>query len=268
MNINHLVMPDSIDEAYELLQKSRNNVILGGCCFLRMGNKRINNGIDLSKLNLNYIKEENDYVEIGAYTSFREIETSKTLSDCFGESLKDAVGHIVGVQFRNMVTIGATVYSRYGFSDVLTALLAYDVKVELYKGGQVKLEDFLANGCDRDILTKIIISKDQRKTAFDCLRISTSDYAVLNVSASRLDNTYKIIVGARPSRAIQAIKASEYISNKAVQGDIDDEIVKECADIVVQELNFGTNMRGSSKYRKALCRALVKRVVMEVCHEG
>ena len=56
-----LVQPASIDEAYEILMKRKNNQIIGGSAFLRMGKKRIGTGIDLSNLNLNTIEENEGY---------------------------------------------------------------------------------------------------------------------------------------------------------------------------------------------------------------
>ena len=49
------------------------------------------------------------------------------------DAVKNAVKDIVGVQFRNMATIGGSIWGRFGFSDVLTVFLAMDSYVELYK---------------------------------------------------------------------------------------------------------------------------------------
>ena len=49
----------------------------------------------------------------------------------------------MGVQFRNSVTIGGSIYSRFGFSDILTSLLTLDTYVEMYKGGIIPLKDFV-----------------------------------------------------------------------------------------------------------------------------
>ena len=35
-------------------------------------------------------------------------------------AVREAVRHIVGVQFRNCATVGGSIYGRFGFSDVLT----------------------------------------------------------------------------------------------------------------------------------------------------
>ena len=57
-------------------------------------------------------------------------------------AVKDAFRHIVGVQFRNLATVGGSLFGRFGFSDVLTLLLALDCDVELYKGGIMSIQEF------------------------------------------------------------------------------------------------------------------------------
>ena len=67
--------------------------------------------------------------------------------------------HIVGVQFRNLATVGGSIYGRYGFSDVLTLLLGLESYVELYKGGIIPLKEYANMKYDRDILVRIIVKK-------------------------------------------------------------------------------------------------------------
>ena len=138
-----LVQPQSLEEAYEILMKRKNNIVIGGSAFLRMGEKRIGTGIDLSNLNLNLIEETSDYIKIGAMTTLRDLEVSPILNKYFNGVIGNCVKDIIGVQFRNVVTVGASVFSKYGFSDLIVALLSLDTEVELYKGGRVKLEEFL-----------------------------------------------------------------------------------------------------------------------------
>lgn len=255
-----LVQPETIDEAYSTLLEKRNNILLGGCAFLRMGSRAINTGIDLSKLNLNYIKEDDEYIEIGAMTTFRDIEISIILNNYFSGVLPQSVRNIIGVQFRNVVTIGATVFSKYGFSDLLTALLSLDTEIELYKGGRMTLESFLNKHFEKDILTRIFVKKNNRMAAYKDLRNSASDYPVLNVTASSLENNWRIVVGARPSVAKVAKKASLELSKK----DLNDEDIERASSIAAEELAFQSNMRGSGEYRKAVCKILIKRAVREV----
>lgn len=255
-----LVQPDNLAEAYQILSDKRNNTILGGCAFLKMGSKRISTAIDLSNLDLSYIKEQDGFIEIGAMTSLREIETNTLLREYFNGILPKAVHNIIGVQFRNGVTVGASVYSKYGFSDLITALLALDTEVELYEGGRMPLVDFLNRPYEKDILVKLWIKENNRKAAYLTLRKSASDYAVLNVAVSMLDDQWTIVVGARPSKAALAVRASAALSN----GNLSVEEIEGAAQKAAEELSFGTNTRGTADYRKALCQVLVKRGIMEV----
>ena len=252
--------PETLEDAYNKLVARKTNTILGGCAFLKMGSKRIGTGIDLSKLNLNYINETDNYIEIGASTTFRDIETSEALNSYFNGVLKEAVKDIIGVQFRNIVTVGASVYSKYGFSDFITALLALDTEVELYKGGRLSLQDFLIKPYEKDILTKIYIKKNDRKASYKSLRNSKSDYPILNVTVSKLNDDFKIVVGARPATAKISIDASKFLSKEGFS----EASLNKALDIMSSELIFGTNMRATYEYRQAISKVLVKRAIMEV----
>ncbi|WP_425448372.1 FAD binding domain-containing protein [Dethiothermospora halolimnae] len=261
INIKEYVFPQNIDEAYEYLISKKNTTVFGGGAFIKMGSKNIALAIDLSKIDLNYIKEDDNNIEIGAMTTFGDIERSGLLSKYFNNTLSKSVREIVGVQFRNIVTVGATVYSRYGFSDLITGLLALNTKVKLYKQGVITLKKFLEEGSkERDILEKIIIEKDNRKATFKSMRNSNGDYAILNVAVSKLDDKYKIAVGARPGRGILAYRTMKYLNGHKVT----EETLEKACEILTDEIEFGTNKRGSKEYRKGVSKTLVKRCIMEV----
>lgn len=255
-----LVQPTSLEEAYEILTRRKNNIVIGGSAFLRMGKKRIGTGIDLSALNLNLIEESSDYIEIGAMTTLRDLEVSPILNKYFDGVLPKSVRDIIGVQFRNVATVGGSVFSRYGFSDLIVGLLALETEVELYKGGRMLLEKFLNKDYEKDILVKLYIKKNNVNAVYKCMRNSRSDYPILNMSVSKTDNNFKICVGARPQRATVAYKASEFLSNN----ELNEENIVKASEIASEELVFGSNMRASKEYRKAVCKSLVKNALMEV----
>ena len=60
----------------------------------------------------------------------------------------------MGVQFRNLATVGGSIFGRFGFSDVLTLFLALDAQVELFQRGTVPLEEFVQMPPDRDVLVR------------------------------------------------------------------------------------------------------------------
>lgn len=250
----------SLEEAYHLLNQSKNNVILGGLLWLKMGKKSYHTGIDLSRLGLNTIDETETAIEIGCMTSLRQIETSDVLKKYFNGILPQSVESIVGVQFRNCATIGGSIYSRFGFSDVLTALLSLDSYVQMYKGGIISLEDFIAMPYERDILVKLIIKKDGCIASYQSHRLSATDFPMLSVAISFIEEQWKIAVGARPSKAKLAYQASKLLSK-----DPTDHQIEAACKQLLNELSFGTNLRGTAEYRKVLAQILVKRGIKEIC---
>ncbi len=255
------IKPKSIEEAYESFKLKKNATIIGGGCYIRLGNRRIGLAIDLCDAGLNYINETDDTIEIGAMTTFRELETNNLLASHFGTMISDSVKHIIGVQLRNIITIGATVFSKYGFSDPVTAFLALDAELVLYNGGEISLEEYLKEEDRRkDILEKIVLSKNIDKAVFQSMRNSQVDYAILNAAVSKKDNKIRIAVGARPRTATLAYEAMKYINSN----EINEESAYRAGEIAAQELTFGSNTRGSAEYRKELCKVLVKRAIMEV----
>ena len=63
--IREYAMPETLDEAYTILKSRKGNQILGGCAWLRLGKKRINIAVDLTKCGLDYIREDDEQIEIG-----------------------------------------------------------------------------------------------------------------------------------------------------------------------------------------------------------
>ena len=61
---------------------------------------------------------------IGAMVTLRQLELHPGLAAYTDGAVRESVRHIVGVQLRNLATVGGSIYSRFGFSDVLTMFLA------------------------------------------------------------------------------------------------------------------------------------------------
>ena len=194
LKIKEYVKAESLEQAYELNQK-RTNCILGGMLWLKMSNRNVQKAIDLSGLGLNQIEETEEEFRIGCMTTLRELECHERLNQWCEGAVKDAVSDIVGVQFRNLATIGGSIFGRYGFSDVLTCFLALDTEVELYKGGIISLEEFAKMERDNDILVRVIVKKTPGKGSYQSHRNTKTDFPVLAVAADRYGDELKVAVG-------------------------------------------------------------------------
>lgn len=256
--IDRFVCATDLHEAYGVLQKDPKATVLGGCGYLRLGRRTIPTAIDLSHLGLDFIEEKETSIEIGAMTSLRRLETNTLLKDHFGTLFVDTVKGIVGVQFRNCVTLGGSVAGRYPFSDPITALMALEAELEFFNHGRVSLAVYLNSKGFRDILVKIILPKDGRKTSFASLRKTSTDYSVLNVAVSRkVDDSFKIVVGSRPGRAIYDPVTEKFLQSEGLT----EQTIKKAGTLVAENLQFGDNPRASREYREAICPVLVRRAL-------
>ena len=244
LEFKNYVLAESLEQAYELNQK-RTNRIIGGGCWIRMGRARIQTAIDLSALKLDQIIFTDEEVSIGCMCTLRQLEVSKELNEEFNNTFYEALHSIVGVQFRNSATIGGSIYRRFGFSDPLTLLLALDTQVELYKAGRVSLAQFVKMPYDKDILVAIHIKRDKRKVVYLHHRNTATDFPVLAVAVSKLNEDWKVSIGARPMRANLVEVESEMVN------------VEE----IVNQFAFSSNRRGSSDYRKHLAKVLLERAI-------
>ena len=251
----------NLQEAYDELLKNRKNIILGGTSYLRMENTQYNTAIDLSNLGLAYIREEGEYIHIGAMTTFRDVETDPVILSLFDGMLAESVKNILGVQFRNNVTVGATVFSKYGFSDLIPALMAMDTTVVLFKGGEISLEEYMkTQEKSRDILVEIRIKKTAGRGSFQSIRKSKTDYAVTNTAVTKSAEGFRVAVGVRPSKAVLAYKTMEILNGADV---VTDEVIDRACE-ALSEISYTSNMRGSGEYRAAVSKVLVKKAVKEV----
>ena len=262
LTIQKYVRACSLEEAYQLNQ-SRNNRIIGGMLWLKMGTGSVNTAIDLCELGLDRIEESDEAFSIGAMVTLRQLEMHEGLNAYTQGAVKEAVKDIVGVQFRNMATVGGSIWGRFGFSDVLTVFMAMDCYVELYKGGVVPLEQFAQMAHDRDLLVRVIIKKTPGRVVYASMRNQRTDFPVLACAVSRMNGETRAVIGARPARAM-IIRDEE----KLLADGISEESAKAFAAFVAEKTPTDSNARAGAAYRTHLAKVLTERAVMKLGGEA
>ena len=234
LKIKQYVKAESLEQAYELNQKKTNRIV-GGMLWLKMSTAQIQTAIDLSGLGLDQIEETEDAWKIGCMVSLRDLELHEGLNELSCNMIRESVRSIVGVQFRNLATIGGSIFGRFGFSDVLTCFLALDTEVELYKGGIISLEEFAKMERDNDILVRVIVKKTPGKGSYQSHRNTKTDFPVLAVAAEQLDACTDL---------------------------------KKFAKELAVQVPMGSNMRGSAAYRTHLAEVLIRRALERITNGG
>ena len=254
IKIKEYVMAESLEQAYELNQKKR-NCIIGGMLWLKMGNRMVPTAIDLSNLGLNIIEENEEEFSIGCMTTLRQLEQQEGLNRYTKGAVSESVRSIVGVQFRNLATVGGSIFGRFGFSDVLTCFLALDTWVELYKGGRIPLTEFAKQKPDRDILVRLIVKKHGDKSVYLSHRNSKTDFPVLTCGISLRDGQIYTAVGARPSRAVCLCVSEADWKKKGSEA---------LAGELAAQFPTAGNMRAGKEFRSHLAEVLIRRGLEQI----
>ena len=277
---NQYVRAQSLDEAYELYQK-KPNFVLGGMLWLKMKNKTLGTAIDLCDLGLDQIDEDENEFRIGAYATLRQIETHEALNAYTHGAIAESVRHIVGVQFRNVATVGGSIWGRFGFSDVMTIFRALGAKVQLHKAGIMDLDEFAAlPRTTRDVLVSVIVPKNAKGIVYLSQRNQSTDFPVLTCAVANRSGRYVAVIGASPYMAepvwdedgiLDGITCAETAGNKALtENSENNEKIEKFAGYVAENIRFGSNIRAGAEYREMICKVLTRRAVtqsLEICDD-
>ena len=277
---NQYVRAQSLDEAYELYQK-KPNFVLGGMLWLKMKNKTLGTAIDLCDLGLDQIYEDENEFRIGAYATLRQIETHEALNAYTHGAIAESVRHIVGVQFRNVATVGGSIWGRFGFSDVMTIFRALGAKVQLHKAGIMDLDEFAAlPRTTRDVLVSVIVPKNAKGVVYLSQRNQSTDFPVLTCAVANRSGRYVAVIGASPYMAepvwdedgiLDGIADAKTDSNAALTDNSENNAkIDKFAEYVAEHIRFGSNIRAGAEYREIICRVLTRRAVtqsLDICDD-
>ena len=277
---NQYVRAQSLDEAYELYQK-KPNFVLGGMLWLKMKNKTLGTAIDLCDLGLDQIDEDENEFRIGAYATLRQIETHEALNAYTHGAIAESVRHIVGVQFRNVATVGGSIWGRFGFSDVMTIFRALGAKVQLHKAGIMDLDEFAAlPRTTRDVLVSVIVPKNAKGVVYLSQRNQSTDFPVLTCAVANRSGRYVAVIGASPYMAepvwdedsiLDGIVDAKTHGNVALTENSENNAkIDKFAEYVAEHIRFGSNIRAGAEYREIICRVLTRRAVtqsLDICDD-
>lgn len=258
MKVNEYYRASSLEDAYQKLQESPKNAILAGGLWMKKMGQSYDTLIDLSKLGLDKISDASDEVIVGSMVTQRDFEDSKIASFLFAGAPAFAVREVMGVNFRNLATIGGSIMGRYPFSDVIAGLLPYDVTLEFYPAQKMSLEEYINyKGKLNSILVAIHIKKGEGRGYFKKVKTTALDFPIVNIAVAKVNKEYRVAVGARPMVAARSYKAMEYLNN----GGKD---FAKAAELAVEELSFMDNKDASKEYRVDLAKVYVRRGLEEV----
>jgi len=268
--------PKGLREATWLLSSfgRKAKIIAGGTDFLVDKPPGIECLVDISNLNLNYIRKDKDGIDIGAATTLESIESSPILSSEPYKVVSEAVSMMATPTVRNMATIGGNICNASPAADLPLALMVLDASVKIVglDGSRIlPIGDFFKGvkktALDEDELlveVHIPVSSKRSSAAFLKLRHhqTSIDLAIVNV-ATRLTcpddscQDVRIALGAVAKTPIYARKAEKLLIGEKP----DMELIQKAAEAAAEESKPIDDIRASAEYRKRMVAVLVKRAL-------
>lgn len=258
MEFNHYLQAKTKEEAFEAIKNGA--TIIGGGAWVKLLKKSNDTVVGLELLDLEGITQSESTISIGAMTTLGEIEQSHIIRSLGSGILASACHHIMGVGLRNIATIGGSVAGKFGFSDLLPALLVLDAQVNLYHGGQIPIDTYLSGKYQKDLLVSIDLPNKPSKGYIKSFKKTSTDFPLL-VVAINYGEKVRISIGSRPGIAQLAGDAMAYINGES---EITKEVIQQTAKLVGQTMIFGTNVRSSADYREDLAVTTIRRGLEEV----
>lgn len=270
-NVEECFYPKTLEEAIAILREKgdKAKVVGGGLHLTVFPNPQVEYFIFLDNLGLNYIREENGTVSIGATVTINNAAKSDLIKGLFNGKLSNALSLIASELLRNQITFGGSVAQREPYSDIATILLTLDAEVVYFDGSEhtEKIDEFFET--DFRAKLKEAIIKEVRFKKFDSsykfgmerhVRNAT-DIALLNMAmlAQIEENKIKDIIvsyGSRPMPAIRFKELEDFLKGKDLN-----EAVKEVYNFAKENADVKGDIRRDEQYRRELTGVFAKRLL-------
>ena len=271
--------PRYVQELKKILKKNINAHLLSGGTDLSLlvtkERKDIDSIIYMNSINeLNYIKNNKKYIEVGATTPLIKFENyiQKHYPD-FNSILK----RYGSVQIRSVATLAGNIATASPIGDTLPLLLSLEAKVVLKsikKTKVIELNDFFL-GYRKTKLKKGQFIESVRiplfpKNIFKAYKISKRfDDDISSICASfnfeiinkKIKNV-KIAYGGMSSMP----KRAKWCEKVLLNSTITEEIIEKAKKALEQDFQPISDMRASGKYRITVAKNLLKKCFLEIVH--
>lgn len=270
--------PSSLKEACGLLDTLGSNarILAGGTdvlADLKQGTLTADHLVSLANIKeLKVIKAEKTSLWIGALVTPNELANSSQVKELF-TGLSDAGASMAGMQIRNLATIGGNLSSAVPSADLPPSLLTVQAELELVsaKGKRiVPIKNFFKGPRETDLKPGEILSgiripslPEGTGTAYEKFQLrDASALAVVGVAARLTVKDNKILiahiaVGAAAPTPLLIEEACTLLQGK----EPSEEIFSKAGELVHQNVQPISDLRGSEEYRRDLAGVLTKRAL-------
>jgi aerobic carbon-monoxide dehydrogenase medium subunit len=277
--------PKTLPEAISLLEQHGDaaKILSGGQSLIPMMKMRLAQPeylIDINQISgLDYIKEEEGYLKIGALAREADLEASDLIRSKYPLIL-DTAFSIADPQVRNLATVGGNLAHGDPANDHPATMLALNAEVVATgPNGQrsIPINDFFVSLFTtalqpNEILSEIRIPIPPTRSggAYFKLERKVGDFATVGVAAQVTVDAKGTCqragigltnVGGTP---IEAKKAEEFLRGKA----LDDGNISQAASLAADDAHPSSDLRGPAEYKISMVRELTKRALTKALNRA
>jgi carbon-monoxide dehydrogenase medium subunit len=272
------VAPKTLEDALHLIERHGDEakVLAGGHSLLPLMKLRLAQPryiIDIGRLrNMNYIREENGRIAIGALTTHSEIASS-TLLRAKCPLLPETAAVIGDVQVRNRGTLGGSLAHADPAADYPAAVLALDVEINAASTdgtrtipvGEFFLDMLTTALRPGEILSQVRVAPlaPRSGTAYEKLHQPASGFAIVGVAARlKLGNGEMIedaaigVTGLGP-KAFRAAAVENALRGKKAS----EKLFAEAARHAAQGIEPLSDLHASADYRRGMAAVYARRAL-------
>jgi CO/xanthine dehydrogenase FAD-binding subunit len=269
--------PTEVGEAVKVLAEHGEEaaILAGGTDLVAALNYyEINPGalVYIGGLGLDYIKEEDDKLVIGAGTTGAQLIASDLLAEKF-PVLVDAAKTHGSPAVRSTATIGGNLGTGSPAGDLIPPLMVMDAEVLLASAeGErvVAVQDFFTGPQETvckagELIVEIRVPLKPGKAAFNKLGRRVAQTCALASATARLEMDGKvckdarIVLGSMAPTPLRCTEAEAMITGK----ELDEGLIAKCAAKAIGESSPIDDQRATAWYRKKAGKALVARAVAQ-----
>ena len=267
--------PASLNEALGLLGDGEAKALAGGMSLIPLMKLRLaapDQVVDLGRIpGLNYIREDDGVLRIGATTTHYEVESSPLVrASC--PLLAEAASNIGDIQVRNMGTIGGSIAHADPAADYPASLLALEARVVLVTAKsqrELPIADFFVDTFTTalepgELIREVIVPLEDKSagTSYQKVVQPASGFAIVGIAARVRKSGGSVTLArvgvtglaGKPYRAINVEQALE-----GTAGSPSD--IQKAAAVVADGVEANSDLHGSAEYRRHLARVYTMRAL-------
>lgn len=277
-NVKNFYYPQSVEEALEMLrdENDKKMIVAGGSSVVFSKDSRVESLVDITRIGLNYIKDEAGFLAIGATTTIQEIFKSPAAASVADGILCKTALNVASRPLRNSITLGGNIVHLMIWSDMPTVLLTLDatIKVQGTSERRIPALDFFKEhptkivGKD-ELVTEVLFPKTIERSGGEYVKFAKTkgDYAIVTIGAYlELEgdecSLARIAVGSASRLPVRCQNAEISLEGKV----IDVEMIKKAAVQCREEVKTVTNIWGEAEYKSDLIESLSRRALL-TCFE-